>query len=278
MTFVETPRESYDLRAIAARLRADVVSMSHTAETPHLASALSCVDILTAAYWRVLRLDPNEPGAPQRDRFILSKGHAATALYATLAGRGFFPRSLIDEYNTAGGALAEHPGPNCAPGVEAATGSLGHGLSLGVGHALGGRINELDYRVFALLSDGECNEGAVWEAALFAAAQRLERLCAIVDYNKWQATARSNETMALEPLAEKWRAFGWSTYEVDGHDLEALSDLMGRVPEGSGRPVAIVAHTVKGRGISFMEDDNNWHYRIPNADEVLRAKAELGVA
>ncbi len=268
-------RNSHDLRRIAARLRAEVVAMSHRAGTPHLASALSCIDILTAAYWHVLRLDPAQPDAPNRDRFILSKGHAATALYATLAARGFFPQSTLDSYHTDGGALAEHPGPRCAPGIEAATGSLGHGLSIGVGEALAGRIGGYDYRVYALLSDGECNEGAVWEAALFAAAQHLDRLCIVVDYNKWQATARSNETMSLEPLGEKWAAFGWDAHEIDGHDLEALCEHMDRVPSASGKPTAIIAHTIKGRGISFMQDDNNWHYRIPNAEELALAKAEL---
>ena len=266
-----------ELRRLAAHLRGRVVQMSHDAGTPHLASALSCVDILTAAYWRVLDIDPVEPLAPQRDRFILSKGHAATALYAALCARGFFPEAVLESYHHDGGALAEHPGPHCVPGVEAATGSLGHGLSIGVGHALAARIHGYGYRVYALLSDGECNEGSVWEAAMFGAAQGLDRLCAIVDYNKWQATARSDETMALAPLADKWRAFGWDVRELDGHDLSALTSAMRDVPSGSGKPVAIVAHTTKGRGISFMEDDNNWHYRIPNDREVEAARRELGL-
>jgi transketolase len=251
--------------------------MSHDAGTPHLGSSLSCIDILTALYWRVLKIDPARATAPERDRFILSKGHAATALYSTLQARGFFPASLLAAYNTDGGALAEHPGPHCAPGVEAATGSLGHGLPIGLGQALAGRIRGLDHRVFVLLSDGECNEGTVWEAALFAGAQKLERVCIIVDYNKWQATGRSNETMSLAPLREKWAAFGWDAFEVDGHDHDALVRLLENVPNGSGKPVAIVAHTVKGKGVSFMEDDNNWHYRIPKAEEVLAAKRELGL-
>ncbi|HZT80990.1 MAG TPA: transketolase [Gemmataceae bacterium] len=266
------------LRQIASGIRRRVIELSHAAGTPHLGSALSCVDILAAAYWNVLRLDPARPGDPFRDRFILSKGHAALALYVTLARRGFFPEEMLATYNQDGGRLAEHPGPGCVPGVEAATGSLGHGLSLGLGMALAGRIRGESYRVYALLSDGECNEGSVWEAALVAPAQKLDNVCIIVDYNKWQATARSNETTALAPLRAKWEAFGWSAREVDGHDLAALCREMANVPDGSGRPVALVAHTVKGRGVSFMEDDNNWHYRVPTADEVRRAAVELGAA
>jgi transketolase len=222
-----------------------------------------------------VRMDPKTPLDPQRDRFILSKGHAALALYVTLAERGFFAAAMLDEYNRDGGRLAEHPGPGCVPGVEAATGSLGHGLPLGLGMALAGRIQRHNYRVFVLMSDGECNEGSVWEAALLAPAQKVENLAIIIDYNKWQATARSNETMSLAPLREKWQAFGWSTSEIDGHDLAALCQALARVPDGSGKPVAIIAHTVKGRGVSFMEDDNNWHYRIPTADEVEQATREL---
>ena len=270
---------SAELTKRAARLRGRLVEMSHAAGTPHLGSSLSCADIVTAAYWAVLAIDPTRPDHPDRDRFILSKGHAATTLYAALAFRGFFPDSwLTDEYNVDGGRLAEHPGPGCAPGVEAATGSLGHGLSIGLGMALAARIHKRRYRVFALLSDGECNEGSVWEAAMFAPAHHLDHVCVIVDYNKWQATGRSNEVMALAPLRDKWAAFGWDTIEVDGHDPAAVAALMRQVPNGSGRPAAIIAHTVKGKGVSFMEDDNNWHYRIPTADEVAAARRELGLA
>jgi transketolase len=263
------------LGEIARRVRAHVVTMSHRGRSPHLGSSLSCIDILVAAYFGALHIDPRRAGDPDRDRFILSKGHAAPALYATLARRGFFGLDLLDSYNRDGAVLAEQPSPGCVPGLEAATGSLGHGLSLGVGMALAGRIQSRDYRVFALLSDGECNEGSVWEAAMFAAAQRLERVCAVVDYNRWQATGRSDEIMALAPLAEKWRAFGWTAHEVDGHDIDALCRLFGAVPDGSGRPVAVIAHTVKGKGVSFMEDDNNWHYRIPNEEELAAALREL---
>ena len=277
MAAPDAPPVDFDaLDRIARRLRVRLVEMSHDAGTPHLASSLSCADIVTAAYWGVLGIDPEQPLDPARDRFILSKGHAATTLYAALAFRGFFPEAwLRDEYNVDGGRLAEHPGPGCAPGVEVATGSLGHGLSIGLGMALAARIRGMAYRVFVVLAAGECYEGSVWEAAMFAPAQKLDNVCVIVDYNKWQATGRSNETLALAPLCEKWRAFGWDAREVDGHDLPTLVGLMRQVPNGSGRPVALIAHTVKGKGVSFMEDDNNWHYRIPTDDELSKARQEL---
>lgn len=266
-----------DLNKIAARIRGKLVELSHRAETPHLGGSMSCVDILVAAYWGVLKVDPKKPEDPKRDRFIFSKGHAATALYTTLAFKGFFAESLVDTYAEPGSPLCEHPGPQCVPGVEAATGSLGHGLPIAVGMALAARIKGETHRVFTLMSDGECNEGSVWEAAMFAGGQKLNSLAAIVDYNKWQATGRSNEVMALAPLAEKWRAFGWHAIELDGHNIEDLIAALNLSPHASGKPVAIVANTVKGKGVSFMEDDNNWHYRTPTADEVVKAKKELGL-
>jgi len=264
------------LERIAAKLRGEVIKLSHRAKTPHLGSSLSCIDLLVALYWDFLRIDPQQPDSPERDRFILSKGHAAPALYTTLCERGFFPRKLIDEYGHDGAALAEQPAPGCAPGVEWATGSLGHGLSAGLGMALAGRIQKRDYRTVVLLSDGECNEGSVWEAAMFAAAQKLGPLTVLVDYNKWQATGRSEEVMALAPLRDKWEAFGWESYEVDGHDFaEILTALACAELPDRTKPLAIIAHTIKGRGVSFMEDDNNWHYRIPSAEELAAARKEL---
>lgn len=264
------------LLRVASEIRYRVVQMSHAAGTPHLGSALSCVDLLVAAYWSVLRIDPQNPSSPDRDRFILSKGHAASALYAVLAARGFFPASWLDNFAKHGSPLAEQPSPGCAPGVELATGSLGHGLPVAVGMALAARIKKQDYRVFAVLSDGECNEGSVWEAAMLAPAQRLGNLTIVVDYNKWQATGRSNEVMSLDSLAAKWSAFGWRTLEVDGHDLPAVIAALSSGGTGD-KPTAVIAHTIKGKGVSFMEDDNNWHYRIPKPEEVTAAGKELGV-
>jgi transketolase len=262
------------LETIARHVRGTVVRMSHDAQTAHLGSSLSVVDILVAAYWGVLHLDPRALDAPDRDRLILSKGHAASALYAVLARWGALAPALLDTFSRDGGRLGEHP-TRATPGVEGATGSLGHGLSLGVGMALAGRIQKRRFRVYAVLSDGECNEGSVWEAALMAAAHKLDNVVAVIDYNKWQATDRSNEVMALAPLCEKWHSFGWTAHEVDGHDVNALAKLMRRVPDGTDKPVAIIAHTVKGKGVSFMEDDNNWHYRVPTSAEVEQAYAEL---
>lgn len=268
-----------ELEAIARRVRGKVIELSHKAQTPHLGSSLSCVDLLVAALWGGgLTFDPKKPNDPGRDRIILSKGHAATTLYSALCLRGFFPLELLDTYMEDGSCLAEQPAPNCAPGVELATGSLGHGLSVGVGHALAGRIQGRSYKVCVVLSDGECNEGSVWEAAMMAPAHKLDNMVAIVDYNKWQATGRSNEIMALRPFRDKWEAFGWSAHEVDGHDMGALVRLLRNVPDGSGKPVAIVANTVKGKGIPFMEDDNNWHYRSPTAEELRTAHTILGLS
>ena len=263
------------LEQIAREIRGMLVEMSHRTGGAHLGSALSCVDMLVALYWQKMAIDPQAPDDPLRDRFILSKGHAAMALYATLAKRGFISMDLLETYARHGSCLAEHPAPRCAPGVEAATGSLGHGLSLGLGIALAGRIQDQSYNVYVLMSDGECNEGSVWEAAMFAPARRISNLVALIDFNKWQATGRSREIMAIDPLKEKWEAFGWSAYEVDGHDLGVLIKILKGLPDGSGKPTVIIAHTVKGRGISFMEDDNNWHYRIPTVEEVQKAKREL---
>lgn len=267
-----------DLEQRARILRALIIENSHRTETPHLGSCLSCIDILVAAYFRILNIDPASPGNPDRDRFILSKGHGAPALFHVLAMRGFFPETMLDTYGEDGGLFAEHPPtPDRLPGIEAATGSLGHGLPIGLGMALAARLQKKDYLVRVLLSDGECNEGAVWEAAMLAASQKTKNLMVIIDYNKWQATGRSEEIMMLSPLVEKWQAFGWSTYEINGHDMSMLTDLMARLPDDTGKPVAIIAHTIKGKGVSFMEDDNNWHYRIPTADEVYKARIELEI-
>lgn len=265
------------LEKISRQLRGKVIEMSNNAKTAHLGSALSCIDIITAVYWSVFDLKPENSTDFCRDRFILSKGHAASSLFAALYFKGFITEELLNSYGQAGSCLEEHPGPSCAPGVEAATGSLGHGLSLGIGMALAGRILNCKYRVLALLSDGECNEGSVWEAAMFAAGQCLENVCVVVDFNKWQATGRSCEVMALEPFAAKWKAFGWSTYEINGHHMESILEVLSKFPDNSGKPMAVIAHTVKGKGVSFMEDDNNWHYRIPTDEEVLAAKKELGL-
>jgi transketolase len=269
------PLDLGKLQAKARAVRAATVRMAHAGRTSHVASALSCVDILVAVYFHSMRFEPGSGGPCPQDRFVLSKGHGCMAWFAALAERGFFPVEVLREYAQNGGRLAEHPSPDSVPGVEVATGSLGHGLSIGSGAALARRLDGHPGRAFVVLSDGECNEGSVWEAALFASRWQLDNLIAIIDYNKLQAMGRSNEVMALAPLADKWRAFGWETREVDGHDLSALASLLDAAPLAPGKPTAIVANTVKGKGVSFMEDDLEWHYRPPSADDLARALHEI---
>ena len=262
------------LEARARAVRARVLRMAHAGKTPHVACALSCVDILVALYFSALRIDPAAPADESRDRLLLSKGHGCMAQYAALVERGFFPEAVLAEYARDGGRLAEHPGPQCVPGIEAATGSLGHGLPMGAGLALAAKVRGQHHRTFVILSDGECYEGSVWEAALFAPAQHLDSLVAIVDYNGWSAMDRTEAVMA--PFADKWRAFGWAVREIDGHDLGALESALSVAPFEPGRPSAVIARTVKGKGVSFMEDDLEWHYRPPTDDDLRRALAEVG--
>jgi transketolase len=265
-----------DLNETALTLRRRLVRTSATAKIPHLGSCLSCVELLVTLYWQELRIDPSHPDDPDRDRFLLSKGHGAPILFQVLAERGFFPIEHLEDFGKPGSVFHEHPPkPGYVPGIEAATGSLGHGLPMALGMALAARIQQSPTRCYALLSDGECNEGSIWEAAMLAAAQRVSTLTAIIDYNKWQATGRSQEIMALDPLAAKWEAFGWHAQEIDGHDFEAIKAALKTARGESQRPSVIVAHTVKGKGVSFMEDDNNWHYRTPNAEELAAALTEL---
>ena len=259
-------------------LRARIIENSSKTGTPHFGSCLSCVDILVALYFKVLKLDPTNPQWSERDRFILSKGHGAPALFQVLAMRGFYPEAWLEQYGQDGSVFAEHPPtPSHLAGIEAATGSLGHGLPMGLGMALAGRIQNRAYQVYVVLGDGECNEGTIWEAALLAAAQKVANLCVVIDFNKWQATDRSEEVMALNPLADKWRAFGWNAIEIDGNNLESLLTAFDKAQHELQKPTAIIAHTVKGKGVSFMQDDNNWHYRIPTPEEVIKAKIELEV-
>jgi len=265
------------LEQLAREIRFRTIRNSYLTGTPHLGSCLSCTDLLVWLYWNVLRLDPKNPQWPERDRFILSKGHAAPVLFQVLAERGFYPRAHLEDYGQDGSIFGEHPpSPDHLPGIEAATGSLGHGLPMGLGMALAARIQGQAYQVFAILSDGECNEGSIWECALMASAQKVSNLTLFVDYNKWQATGRSNEVLGLAPLAEKWKAFGWATAEIDGHSFQEMGEAL-RSLSGDPRPKAIICNTIKGKGIPFMEDDNNWHYRIPTAAEVEQCAQVLRI-
>ena len=264
-----------DATTLASRLRVRVLQMVHDAKASHVGSCLSAADVLAVLYANVLRARPDRPDWPDRDRFILSKGHAAAALYAVLAERGFVPEEWLSTYCQDGSKLAGHATSHGVPGVDVSTGSLGHGLSIGCGMALAGKRDGRPYRVFVLMSDGECQEGSVWEAALFAPHHRLDNLVAIVDYNRIQSFGAVKEVLALDPLADKWRAFGWAARDIDGHDCRQIEEALSSVPFEAGKPTIIIAHTTKGKGVSFMENQLAWHYKAPSDGEMAQAVAEL---
>lgn len=243
----------------------------------HIPASLSIVEILTVLYYSVLRIDPQHPKDPDRDRFVLSKGHGGVALYAVLADKGFLDKSHLNTYGKKGTILGGHPDMYKVPGIEASTGALGHGFPFAVGMALAGKMDGKKYRVFTLLGDGECQEGSIWEAALFSPQHCLDNLTAIIDYNKFQAMDRLETIVGLEPLPDKWRSFGWAVKEVDGHNQEELKKIFSEAPFEKGKPSLVVAHTVKGKGISFMENVPIWHYRQPNLQEMTVACQELGL-
>lgn len=264
-------------KILATQIRAHALKMVHRARSSHIGGSLSMADLLAVLYGGVLRVDPSQPSWPDRDRFILSKGHAVAAFYAALAERGFFPLEWLDTFYQDGSHLLGHSTYG-VPGVEASTGSLGHGLSIGCGMALASKRDERPYRVFVLLGDGECDEGSTWEAVLFAPHHQLDNLVAIVDYNKIQSLGTVREVLDLEPLAEKWQAFGWAVREIDGHDFTQIESALQSVPFESGQPSCVITHTVKGKGVSFMENMLVWHYRHPSDEELRQALAELGVS
>lgn len=277
---VSTPQvELARLKTKAMVLRRLVLETTHHAGMGHTGGSLSEADILVALYFSVLRgIDPAKPDLPGRDRFILSKGHASPGLYAALALRGYFPIEELATFDELGTRLQSHPDMHKAPGVDFSTGSLGQGLSIGVGLALASRDDpgHGGFATFVLLGDGELQEGQVWEAALYAGARALPRLVAIVDANGVQLASRTDEAVGLEPLAEKWRAFGWQCVEVDGHDLGALLPALESARVASARgPVAVIARTVKGKGVTFMEGKCEWHGKAPNDAELAQALAEL---
>jgi transketolase len=262
-------------RKLAKEIRLHVIKMANSGGSSHVGSALSIVDIISVLYNGILRFDPKNPDAKNRDRFILSKGHAGTAVYAALAAVGFFNKEKLSTHYQDGSNLSGHISHKNIPGVEISTGSLGHGLGVGVGMSLAGKMGEKQHRVFVLLSDGECDEGSNWEAILFAAHHGLDNLIAIVDYNKIQSLAPVEETLSLEPFADKWRCFGWEVEEVDGHDHGKLKRALSVFPKKMGKPTVIIAHTTKGKGVSFMENSVLWHYRCPKGTEFESAIQEL---
>lgn len=264
------------LRTAANDIRKDVVSMCYRAKASHVGSCLSCIEILVALYLgKVMRFDAKNPSWTARDYFILSKGHASAALYAVLAHAGFFPRSVLEAYCQNGSSLPEHPTKGCVPGVEVSTGSLGHGLGLGCGITSAAKSDGKANQVFVLLSDGELDEGSVWEAVLFAGARGLGNLVAIVDYNKIQSFGSVEEVLSLEPMEEKFKSFGWEAARLNGNSTEELMQLLTSDFMKSAKPKAIIADTVKGKGISFMENKLEWHYKSLSDEEYARALQEV---
>jgi transketolase len=264
-----------DTKQFAAEIRAHMVQMVHRVNASHLGGGLSMADLLAVLYGEILRVDPASPQFAERDRFILSKGHTCAALYATLALKGFFPVEELQQFGKDGSRLMTHISHK-VPGVEFSTGSLGHGLGFACGKALAAKRQHKNWRVFTMLSDGELDEGSNWEAILFAPHHRLDNLTAIVDYNKIQSLGDVKDVLELHPLAEKFRAFNWAVKEIDGHNHDEISAALKELPFTPGKPSCLIAHTVKGKGVDYMENKLLWHYRTPNAEQVAAALKQIG--
>ncbi|MCJ7737735.1 MAG: transketolase [Anaerolineae bacterium] len=270
-----TPLSVEELKAMAAVIRCDIIEMIATAQAGHPGGSLSATDIVTALYFRVMRLDPARPEWPDRDRFILSKGHACPVWYSALAERGYFDKAHLGTLRRLNSILQGHPDMRKTPGIDMSVGSLGQGLSVGLGMALSAKLKGRDYHVWVMVGDGECQEGSVWEAAMAAPKWNLGNLTVIVDRNRLQNDACVEDVMPVAPLADKWRAFGWHTLEIDGHDMGAVVEALESAEAYQSRPVAIVAHTVKGKGVSYMEDRAEWHGKAPCAEEAECALEEI---
>jgi transketolase len=264
-----------ELKAVARKMRRDIVNMIGTAGSGHPGGSLSAVEILTALYFKVLKHDPANPHWEDRDRFILSKGHAAPVLYAALCESGYLPESELQTLRKIDSRLQGHPECSLTPGVEMSAGALGQGLSFAIGVALAGRLDARDYYTYVLMGDGECDEGQVWEAAMAAAQFKLDRLVAIVDNNGIQIDGWNKDVMNIEPFADKWKAFNWNVIEIRGNDLAQVIGALERAAASSGQPSVIIAHTTKGEGVSFMENNPDFHGKAPNADEMKKALKEL---
>ncbi len=266
------------LELIAARGRRLGMEMVFRAASGHIGGSLSAMDILTELYFEELRVDTAEPKAPGRDRFVMSKGHCTPALYSILALKGFFPEKQLELFRSIEGHMSGHPDMVNVPGVDMSTGSLGQGLSAAVGMAIAGKLDGAGYRVYALMGDGEIEEGQIWEAAMSAAKYGLSNLCGIVDVNGLQIDGRTADVMPSEPLDKKFEAFGWNVIKADGHDFDSLRAALAEAKAEKSRPSVILAKTVKGKGVSFMENDAGWHGKAPNAEQFKQAMAELNAA
>jgi transketolase len=271
----KTTPDIISLRKQANEIRKDIIRMLAEAGSGHPGGSLSCVDILTALYFKALNHNPKNPKWEDRDRVVLSKGHGAPALYAALAHAGYFPTEQLMTLRKLDSSLQGHPDMRRLPGLEASTGSLGQGLSIGAGMALARKLDNKNFWTYVILSDGETNEGQIWEAASFAPHHKLDHFIAILDYNKYQLDGPVSEILNMEPVVDKWKAFGWETFEMDGHDIELLVETIERAKKIKGKPVIIVAHTVKGKGVSFMEEDNHYHGVAPTKEEAEKALKEL---
>ena len=275
MNSLSTP-ESIPLDARSKELRRIIVQTLGAGKRGHVGAAFSVIEILRVLYDDVLRVDPKNPLWPDRDRCILSKGHSCLALYALLADKGFFPKEELSKFCASDGILGGHPEYGKVPGVEASTGSLGHGFSFGVGFSLAAKLDGKHHKVFVVLGDGECSEGTIWEAALSASKHRLDNLTILVDYNKQQTYGTIEEVQGLEPFADKWASFGFAVREVNGHDTGEILSVLGSTPFESGKPNAIICHTVKGKGVSFTEKNLAWHHKAKITDaEVGALMSEL---
>jgi transketolase len=272
----ETAATAVHTGQLAQWVRARSLRMVVRAQTGHPGGDLSAADILSVLYGRVLRVDPANPFWPERDRFVMSKGHCSGAFYAVLAASGFLPEEQLESYMQPLSMLNGHPDRNKVAGVEACTGPLGHGMPIATGAALAARIRHIPYRVFVLTGDGELQEGSNWEAGMCAAHYGLDNLTLIIDRNRFQQGAATEESNQLEPLADKWRAFGWAVREVDGHDHQALWDCFSTLPFEAGKPSCVLARTTKGKGVSFMENRAEWHHKVPSREQLAAALTELG--
>jgi transketolase len=264
-----------DLKGKARAIRKNIIQVICHAGVGHAGGSLSATDLLTALYFKAMKVDPANPQWSERDRFILSKGHAASGLYCTLAERGYFPTSELFSFATIGSGFASHPTLGRVPGVEFSTGPLGQGLSGAVGIALGARLDKKDFRTWCMVGDGESQEGQVWEAALIAGHYKLDNLTVIFDYNKVQLSGTVPEVMDVAPVADKWRAFGWEVIECNGHDMGAVVEALGQAKKIKGKPGIVVAHTVKGKGVSFMEGRNEWHGKVPTEEQLCVAMLDI---
>lgn len=263
------------LQAKANEIRIRLLEMIHTGKTGHTGGALSSTDILTTLYYHVLHVDPKNPGWEDRDRFVLSKGHCVEGLLCILADKGFFDKAILQTFSQYKSSLIGHPN-NKIPGIEVCSGALGHGLSVGVGMALGAKRTNKAYRTFVLMGDGEQAEGSVWEAAMAGSHYKLDNLFGIVDRNHLQISGNTEDVMALENFADKWRAFGWDVYEIDGHNFQEIINTIETARKTEGKPHLIIAHTVKGKGVSFMENVAKWHHGVPTDEQLAQAVKELG--